>query len=29
MGNIMEENNCQNGGMGDIAMGKCEDGQRE
>ncbi len=29
MGNIMEENNWQNGGMGNIVMGKCEDGQKE
>ncbi len=29
MGNIMEESNWQTNGMGGMAMGKCEDGQRE
>ncbi len=29
MGNKMEEGNCQNKGMGNMVMRKCEDGQRE
>ncbi len=29
MENKMEENNWQNIGMGGMAMGKCEDGQRK